>query len=307
MALVNNLSVDSKYNTKAGDRTLTTQDETATHATDVQLTINISENDAPGTVKLLLPIDTDIDPIVQEMAKGYEQWTIDEMDVTLNSSSPLGDTSGSAQSGLFRDPANATFGDDKAVAKRKAIRQSGSVNVLPRSGHRQNIKFNSIKYTKRSSDSRFHTLAVYYIVVHTAPSMGDNFVLQLLLTFTVKFIRRTLIIDTTSALNITKMAVMFETPVLKSGQFFVTLPPIPQHQASVLKLQHPVLVSVTKEKRNHILKIKEIKLKLVDYKKGLYVVVFNHNAPDKVKFLESAPMFATWEFLPIDFNVQDKL
>ncbi|APG77825.1 putative structural protein [Wenling hepe-like virus 1] len=305
----NTLALDTKFATSSGLRTINQPDEIQTHTIHKGVTIACSDASTTGLQVLSLPVDVNIDEIAKQMATGFEFYSIENCSLTLNSSSPLGTSSGSLQIGWIQDPYNLLFGDDGALNLKKAIRQDGSTMVRPRDSVHFPFAPQDRKYCRVGSDLRLSSFGGIFAVVRSKPEAGDQFTLQGDLTMTFKFSRMCVYTPDTTFVGQTKMRVAFDFPEQKGKFHTVKLPFAVQRPMSFLKLRKPIIATYLNEKQHNTNIFTVLKLRMLDGNKGLHKIVYDENVYNKLSFVRqnSAILEGEWTYNSLEDQNVDYL
>lgn len=296
MEVANNLAVDTKYATGQGLRPISAPDEVQTHKIIKSMSVQVTDATAAGTEIFSTPIDTKLDNITKELAGVFEFYAIEDLKLTINSSSPLGTSSGALQIGWIADPYNLAFGDNLSINLQKAIRQYGSVMVRPRESLTIPIPISGKKYCLPGKEPRLSTFGGIFAVVRVGPESGDQFSVQITLECTYKFSRMCMYQEAIEPSVLTHMKVSLNTPKEIEGKMCVQLPTVVQTKESYLRMDHSLIASYQVGNVNRIVKFHDLKLRLIDPAIGKHEVVYNKTKYNNLKFLEQCINTGNWSY-----------
>jgi hypothetical protein len=135
---------------------------------------------------------------VASAAKYWEQYKFSDVNISLQSMSPLGTASGALQFAHVPDPENAVLSaTNNANNLAKLVRQSGSIILRPRDTKELRVDVGDTLFTHVTREKRFSSYGALIAVLRDQPASGDSVQFTMTFTCTVNFYRPTILMDTT--------------------------------------------------------------------------------------------------------------
>ncbi len=214
----------SDFNISTGVTSLTAGDEQINFTGRLQKDfVVLDSNDSIGKVVMTVPLDVKMDPDAAYMATLFEYFSISEIILDFQSTSPLGTSSGGIQLCCVTDPENATFDQSPAGSAfnvQKAIRTEGSCLIRPRVDQRFTSDTKGQLYTYATGNPRLESFGTIVLVVRDAPAAGDAVQWAVTVQIKYNFIRMTSQSTSTSAVADVPLTIT-PSPATKTLEFSV--------------------------------------------------------------------------------------
>jgi len=203
----------------------TSGDAQANHYVRVSKFVTLRDGDPVGAVLFRIPVNVTMDATSVQLAAAYERYSISDLQIDIQSTSPLGTSSGGMQICYISDPANTSFNTvtstPNPVNVTKAVRQSGSVFVRPRDSCVQKFECHGSLFTKAAGDVRTYSYGEIVGVTRVSPTAGDTVQATITLTCGMHF-HRTAVVDNNVTVTMTTVP---EEVKIVGDKLLVKLPP----------------------------------------------------------------------------------
>jgi hypothetical protein len=132
-----------------------------------------------GEVIMSQDLDLTMHPTLITLGTQYEYWSVQDLTLHIQATSPFGTSSGGAQICHFTDPENAvlrTVTQNPSLNVDKVVRQEGSKLVRPRDSTDLHVQTSGEMYTHETSPAmkRFTSYGNISAVVRDVPAAGDS-------------------------------------------------------------------------------------------------------------------------------------
>lgn len=221
---------------------LTSNTTTAYYNIKMVKVIRLTGESVPGARLALFQLDDTLEPILGQMMKAYERWSLSDLQVIAQTGSPLGTSSGSIQLAHFPDPENANLPEDGGqAALDKVVRQDGSVQIRPRDSCTFKLHTPGTNYTLKAGSSRWNSFGAIGAVCRSVPDATDYTEWNLTVTGTAVLTRTAVI---SSADNVMYDALVKEASIEDNAMTLKVASIIPASSGD-LHFAKPMKISTT--------------------------------------------------------------